>query len=95
VSDQGADKVQGVMRDALTDFKSAIEAVDRAGAAPALKNIPRWNFEVLNGEQTVQKSEVAVTDAEKNQDLKENLETIIPEIGGYAPGEPMETRVKK
>jgi hypothetical protein len=31
----------------------------------------------------------------KNQVLKENLETLIPEIGGYAPGEPIETRVKK
>lgn len=95
VSDQGADKVQGVMRDALTDFKSAIDAVDRSGAPPALKNIPRWNFEVLNGEETVRKSEVAITDSEKNQELEENLETIIPEIGGYAPGEPLETRVKK
>jgi hypothetical protein len=94
-SEQNADKVQGVMRDALTDFKAAIEAVDKAGVSPLYKNIPRWNFEVLNGEENVQKFEVSVTDSEKNQALKENLETLIPEIGGYAPGEPMETRVKK
>lgn len=93
--EQNADKVQGVMRDALTDFKAAIEAVDRAGVSPLYKNIPRWNFEVLNGEENVQKFQVSMTDMEKNQALKENLETLIPEIGGYAPGEPMETRVKK
>ena len=94
-NEQNADKVRGVMRDALADFKSAIEAVDKAGVPPVQKNIPRWNFEVLNGEENVQKFEVAMTDMGKNQVLKENLETLIPEIGGYAPGEPIETRVKK
>lgn len=94
-SEQNADKVQGVMRDALTDFKASIEAVDKAGVSPLYKNVPRWNFEVLNGEENVQKFQVSLTDMEKNQALKENLETMIPEIGGYAPGEPVETRVKK
>jgi len=92
---QNADKVQGVMRDALTDYKAAIEAVDKAGVPPAQKNIPRWNFEVLNGEENVKKFELSMTDTEKNQSLKENLETVIPEIGGYGPGEPIETIIKK
>jgi hypothetical protein len=92
---QNVDKVQGVMRDALTDFKAAIEAVDKAGVPPFQRNIPRWNFELLNGEQYIKKIEVAMTDMEKNQVLKENLETLIPEMGGYAPGEPIETRIKK
>lgn len=94
-NEQSADKVQGVMRDALTDFKAAIEAVDKTGLPPLQKNIPRWNFEVLGGQENVKKFEVAMTDMEKNQALKENLETLIPDIGGYAPGEPIETRVKK
>lgn len=94
-NEQNVDKVQGVMRDALSDFKAAIEAVDRAGVPPFQKNIPRWNFEVLNGEENVRKFQVSMTDTEKNQALRENLETLIPEIGGFAPGEPMETRVKK
>jgi hypothetical protein len=92
---QNADKVQGVVRDALTDYKAAIEAVDKAGAPPFQRNIPRWNFELLNGEQYIKKIEVAMTDMEKNQVLKENLETLIPEMGGYAPGEPIETKIKK
>ncbi len=94
-TEQNADKVQAVIRDALTDYKAAIEAVDKAGAPPAQKNIPRWNFEVLSGEENVQKFEVSMTDTEKNRALKENLETLIPEIGGYGPGEPIETIVKK
>jgi hypothetical protein len=94
-TEQNVDKVQGVMRDALTDYKAAIEAVDKAGLPPSQKNIPRWNFEVLNGEEKVQKFEVSMTDMEKNQALKENLETLIPEIGGYGPGEPIETIIKK
>jgi isoleucyl-tRNA synthetase len=94
-TEQNVDKVQGVMRDALTDYKAAIEAVDKAGVPPSQKNIPRWNFEVLNGEENVKKFEVATTDTEKNEALKENLETVIPEIGGYGPGEPVETIIKK
>jgi hypothetical protein len=93
--EQNVDKVQGVMRDALTDFKAAIEAVDKASVPPLQRNIPRWNFEMLNGEQFIKKLEVAKTDMEKNQVLKENLETLLPEMGGYAPGEPIETRIKK
>lgn len=94
-NEQTADKVQGVMRDALTDYKAAVEAVDKANVPPPWKNIPRWNLELLNGEQYVKKIEVAMTDMEKNQALKENLETLLPEMGGYAPGEPIETKIEK
>jgi len=94
-NEQTADKVQGVMRDALTDFKAAVEAVDKADVPPPRKNIPRWNLELLNGERYVKKIEVSMTDMEKNQALKENLETLLPEMGGYAPGEPIETIIEK
>ena len=92
---QNMDKVQGVMRDALSDFKAAIEVVDKTSVPPMQKNIPRWNFELLNGEQYIKKIEVSMTDMEKNQALKENLETLLPEMGGYAPGEPIETQIEK
>ncbi|MHC1697043.1 MAG: hypothetical protein AB9919_03050 [Geobacteraceae bacterium] len=94
-NEQNADKVQGIMRDALISFKAAIEAVDQANVPPLQKNIPRWNLELLNGEEYVKKIEVAMTDMEKNQVLKENLETLLPEMGGYAPGEPIETKIEK
>jgi len=92
---QHMDKVQSVMRDALNDYKAAIDAVDKAGAPPAQRNVPRWNFEVLTGEGKVQKFEVSLSDMDKNRAIKENLETLIPEIGGYGPGEPVETIIKK
>jgi hypothetical protein len=84
-----------MIRDALADYKAAIDAVDSTGAPVEHKNIPRWNFELLNSEQYVKKIEAVKTDLEKNQALKENLETLIPEMGGYAPGEPVETKIKK
>lgn len=93
--EKNADKVQGMIRDALADYKAAINAVDSIGAPVEHKNIPRWNFELLNSEQYVKKIEAVKTDLEKNQALKENLETLIPEMGGYAPGEPVETKIKK
>ena len=93
--EKNADKVQGMIRDALSDYKAAIDAVDSTGAPVEYKNIPRWNFELLNSEQYVKKIEAVKTDLEKNQALKENLETLIPEMGGYAPGEPVETKIKK
>ncbi|UFS70951.1 hypothetical protein LPW11_01905 [Geomonas sp. RF6] len=94
-AEQNLDKVQGIMRDALADYKSAIDAVDKAGAPAEQRNVPRWNFEVLNGREYVQKFDVAMSDTERNQALKETLETLMPEMGGYAPGEPIETIVKK
>jgi hypothetical protein len=94
-NEQNPDKVQGVIREALSDFKTAIEVVDKADVPAYEKNIPRWNFEMLTGEDYIKKMEVAKTDPEKNQALQESLEALIPEMGGYAPGEPIETKIKK
>jgi len=89
------DKAQGVVREAVSDFKAAIEAVEKTENPAFEKNIPRWNLEMLIGQEYVKRIEAARTDPERNQALKENLETLIPEIGGYAPGEPIETRIQK
>jgi hypothetical protein len=94
-NEQNPDKVQGVIREALSDFKAAIEAVDKTDVPAYVKNIPRWNFEMLTGEDYIKKIEVAKTELEKNQALSESLEALIPEMGGYAPGEPIETKIKK
>lgn len=92
---QNVDKVQSVMREAISQYKAAIEAVDMAAVPPATRNIPRWNLEVLSGKENVQKFDVAVADVEKSRELKEDLEALIPEVGGYGPGEPVETIIKK
>jgi len=93
--EQNPNKAQILIRDALSEFKVAIEVVDRINISPLARNIPRWNFEMLISQEYVKKLEVAKTDVEKDQALKESLEALIPEIGGYAPGEPIETKIKK
>jgi len=94
-NEKNPDKVQGIIREALSDFKAAIEAVDKTNVPAYVKNTPRWNFEMLTGEDYIKKMEVAKTDLEKNQALNESLEALIPEMGGYAPGEPIETKIRK
>ncbi|MCX8012094.1 MAG: hypothetical protein N3A64_02945 [Desulfobacterota bacterium] len=93
--EQNPDKAQVFIRDGLSEFKTSIEVVDKVRIPLFEKNIPRWNLEMLISQEYVKKLEVAKTDIEKEQALKENLEALIPEMGGYAPGEPIETKVKK
>lgn len=88
-------KVHGTLKEAVGDFKSAIDRVDRTNAPAVEKNIPRWNLELLQGKQDIKKIIFSVPEAERRLDVKENLEAIIPEKGGYAPGDPMERRMKK
>ncbi len=88
-------KVRGMMKSAISDFKLAIESVDQSDRTDFEKHIPRWNLEILHGEQFVRNIAFTETDAEQRLKLKDNLEAIIPEKGGYAPGEPLETRIRK
>jgi len=88
-------KVRGTMKEAISDLKSAVELVDRTDAPNFEKNIPRWNLELLQANEYIRKVAVSKMEAERRLDLRENLEAIIPEKGGYAPGEPIERRMKK
>ena len=88
-------KVMGTMKDAISDLKLAIASVDKAQTEGFERNIPRWNLELLHGEQYVKKFKFTQLEAERRLELRDNLEAIIPEKGGYAPGEPMERKVEK
>jgi hypothetical protein len=88
-------KVMGTMKDAISDFKLAIASVDSAQTKAFERNIPRWNLELLHGEQFVKKFKFTRLEAERRLELRDNLEAIIPEKGGYAPGEPLERKVEK
>jgi hypothetical protein len=88
-------KVMGTMKDAISALKLAIASVDRAQTEGFERNIPRWNLELLHGEQYVKKLKFTQLEAERRLELRDNLEAIIPEKGGYAPGEPMERKVEK
>lgn len=88
-------KTRGTLKEAISDLKTAIDRVDRSREAATYKNAPRWNLELLQGRQNVEKILMSRTDTQSRLDLKENLEAIIPEKGGYAPGDPLEIRVKQ
>lgn len=94
-TEKNSKKVTGTMKEAISDFKSAIESADKSGAKNFEKNIPRWNLEILHGEQNIRKIVFSPIDSQQRLKLRNNLEAIIPEKGGYAPGEPLETRIEK
>jgi len=89
------EKVQGIMKEAISDLKSSTDTVDMVKEPTFARNIPRWNLELLSAEQYVRKFEIITPSDETRVELEENLEAIIPEKGGYAPGEPLERRIKK
>lgn len=89
------EKAAGTMKEAISDFKSSIAAVDLVSPATIDRSIPRWNLELLRAEEQVKRLQLAKVEEMERLDLQDNLEAIIPEKGGYAPGEPLETRVLK
>jgi hypothetical protein len=94
-SERNWKKVTGTMKDAISDFKSAISKVESVQTKGFERNIPRWNLELLHGEQYIKKLKFTRPEAEQRLELRDNLEAIIPEKGGYAPGEPVEVKVEK
>lgn len=89
------EKAAGTMKEAIADLKASIDAVDQVTGPTYEKNIPRWNLELLHAEEQVKRLQLAKVEEMERLDLQDNLEAIIPEKGGYAPGEPLETRVLK
>ncbi len=88
-------KAQGMIREGMTELKTAIETVDQLPRAGLFQNIPRWNMELLYAQQYVEKYSMFNPENQTRMDLNENLEMLIPERGGYAPGEPADRSVKK
>ena len=87
-------KVMSAMQAAISAFKVAIETVDTAPVSNQEKSMPRWNLELLHADVYIKKLSVIQPDQERLE-LRDNLEAVIPEKGGYAPGEPLERRIRK
>ena len=88
-------KVLSAMGAAILAFKSSIEAVDATPLVLNLeKSVPRWNLELLHADIYV-KRRMRVPPDQERLGLRDNLEAVIPERGGYAPGEPLERRIRK
>lgn len=95
LSERNEKKVAGRLRSAISEFAAAIHVVDGAAAAADLRNIPRWNLALITEKEWVQQFHPTPMAEDRRLDLQKNLETVIPETGGYAPGAPVEDRFAK
>jgi len=87
-------KANAAVAAAIAALKSAIESVDEASVSNLERDIPRWNLELLHANVYVKQLNLIEPDKDRLQ-LRDNLEAVIPEKGGYAPGEPLERRIRK
>lgn len=73
------------------------EGGDPAGPSRILRNrwIPRWNLEMLHGNGVLQRAAAASPGGSRRQRLQQGLETLIPGVGGFAAGAPLDRRVEK
>lgn len=91
---QDTDKSHTFLADAVEDFKRAIRAVDQRALPPAQRMVPRWNLELIvgSGESLM----VGRTLSGDSVDaVRQQLQAVVPNVGGYASGAPLETRVRK
>lgn len=88
-------KAAKLLGDALNDYKTAIEQVDRVSLSAEERALPRWNLELIVaiGEyRRVGLSEIPAADMSRVQN---QLQTYIPQAPGFSPGAPVESRVEK
>lgn len=91
---QESDKSRTFLGDAVEDFKQAIRSVDAAKVPPAQRMVPRWNLELIVGAgESLMVGRSLGSDSVET--LRGQLQAVVPNVGGYAPGVPLETRVRK
>ncbi len=88
-------KATPLLEAGIADLKSAIRAVDKATLDPSDRKIPRWNLELLQARGDSQRIGLGRGNGDPKTDLGKNLEALLPESGGYAPGAPVERRMQK
>ena len=91
---EDAEKSRTFLSDAVEDFKQAIHAVDDSVVLPSQRMIPRWNLELIVGAGKALSASRRFGD-NVSETLRTQLQAVIPNVGGYASGEPLETRVRK
>jgi hypothetical protein len=94
-TERNVKKATAIFREAITHLKAAIDAVDLVPASGLERNIPRWNLELLYSEQILERFQLVQPDTQRQLDLNNNLEAILPDQGGYAPGEPIDRIIRK
>lgn len=88
-------KAAKFLSDALIDYKTAIQQVDKVSLSSFERALPRWNLELIIAVGEYRRlglTEIPPADMTR---IQEQLQTYIPEAPGFSPGVPTETRVEK
>jgi hypothetical protein len=93
--EQDGRKAAKFLSDAVDDYKTSIELVDQACSSSLERSLPRWNMELIVGLGEYRKIGLSEVRQENMSEVQEQLEAFIPEVAGFAPGVPLETRVEK
>lgn len=83
------------LSDAVDDYKTAIDLVDATCSSSHERALPRWNMELITGLGEYSKIGLSEVRQENLTEVQEQLEAFIPDVAGFAPGVPLETRVEK
>lgn len=80
--------------DAIEDFKAALDHAEKKSASIYMRALPAWNLELIvgAGEHMVAGRQSMEENLAK---VREHLKPTMPSLGGYSPGAPLETRVRK
>jgi hypothetical protein len=93
--EQDGRKAAKFLSDALDDYKAAIAGVDDSSTSSFERSLPRWNMELIIGLGEYRRIGLSEIRRENMTQVQEQLEAFIPEVAGFAPGVPLETRVEK
>ncbi len=92
--DEDGRKSGTFLGEAVDDLKAAIERVDSGSASAFERALPRWNLGLVvgAGKSLSLGQEIMETNMEE---IRDQLEPAMPQFGGFSPGAPLETKVKK
>ncbi len=93
--EQDGRKTAKFLSDAVDDYKTSINIVDDICSTPMERALPRWNMELIVGLGEYRRIGLSEVRQENMTEIQEQLEAFIPDVAGFAPGVPLETRVEK
>jgi len=88
-------KAAKFLADALEDYKKAIRQVDQTSLSSSERALPRWNLELIVSVGEYRLAGIPEIPRADAAEIREQLQAFIPEIPGFSPGVPLETRVEK
>jgi hypothetical protein len=93
--EQEGRKAAQFLSDAVDDYKTSIDIVDGICSTSMERALPRWNMELIVGLGEYRRIGLSEVRQENVTEIQEQLEAFIPDVAGFAPGVPLETRVEK